>query len=192
LGKNVIALALISMVFLFGCTQQPAPTNGDAIDDSLGDSLDGSMADDGATDDHVGDSMDDGSMDDSMDDDGAMEEGATFYKPFTKAEYDAAKAGGKVIYLEFYANWCPFCRTQKPILESAFMNPEMPGNVAGFQVNYNDSDTDQDETNLARQFGITYQHTRIVLDSSGTQAHRSIGQKSELELISIVKIAVGA
>lgn len=33
----------------------------------------------------------------------------------------------------------------------------------GFRVNFNDSDTDQDEKDLAKQFKIPYQHSKIIL-----------------------------
>src|SRR3989344_4102841 len=36
-------------------------------------------------------------------------------------------------------------------------------NVVGFRVNYNDNETDEYEKQLAKNFGITYQHTRVVI-----------------------------
>ncbi|MBU1197716.1 thioredoxin family protein [Candidatus Micrarchaeota archaeon] len=97
-------------------------------------------------------------------DDGAVMEKAT-YTPFTQAAFDQAKTEGKVIFLEFYANWCPTCQVQKPKLEQGFTDLNNP-KVVGFQVNYKDSETDGDEQALAQQYGITYQHTHVIIDSN--------------------------
>ena len=70
--------------------------------------------------------------------------------------------------LYFYANWCPTCRVELSRTHAAFDELSLP-NVVGFRVNYNDNDTDDHEENLARQFGIAYQHTKIILNENGQQ-----------------------
>lgn len=81
---------------------------------------------------------------------------------FVKSDYDQARASGKLIVLYFYANWCPICREEFPKMQAAFN--ELAGDrVIGFRVNYNDSDTDDAERELARQFGVAYQHTKVFL-----------------------------
>ncbi len=117
----------------------------------------------------------------------AME--ASFYSPFAKAEYDKARAEGKVVFLEFYANWCPLCSRQKPVDESVFADPSVPKGVAGFQVNYKDSETDADEQELARQFGITYQHTRVILAKGGSLFHKKTGNSEKDEIIGLLEQA---
>ena len=81
---------------------------------------------------------------------------------FKKADYDAALKSGKLIVLYFYANWCPICKVEFPNAQGA-LNQLTTDKVIGFRVNYKDSDTDADETALAREFGVPYQHTKVLL-----------------------------
>jgi thiol-disulfide isomerase/thioredoxin len=81
---------------------------------------------------------------------------------FNQADYDKAVAEGKVVFLDFYANWCPICRAEAPDIHAAF-NELSSDEVVGFRVNYNDSDTDSDEEKLADAYGITYQYTKVIV-----------------------------
>ncbi len=81
---------------------------------------------------------------------------------FTKADYDKALSSDKVVVLYFFANWCPTCKKEFPLMEKAF-NELSSDKVVGFLVNYNDDQTDDDERNLAREFGVAYQHTKVFL-----------------------------
>lgn len=86
----------------------------------------------------------------------------SFYFVFSKDDYQRALDGNKVILLDFYANWCPYCRAEEPEIVAGFNNLNSE-NVIGFRVNYNDGETDADEKALAEQFKITYQHTKVIL-----------------------------
>lgn len=81
---------------------------------------------------------------------------------FTKADYDAAVKTDKLVVLYFYANWCPICKAEFPIMQKVF-NELTTDKVIGFRVNYNDDQTDSDEKNLAREFGVAYQHTKVFV-----------------------------
>lgn len=81
---------------------------------------------------------------------------------FVKADYDAAVKTDKLVVLYFYANWCPICKAEFPVMQGAF-NKLTTDKVIGFRVNYNDSDTDDNEKNLAREFGVAYQHTKVFV-----------------------------
>ena len=67
--------------------------------------------------------------------------------------------------LFFYANWCSTCiPADKAIREGV---SQIPQDVTIIRVNYNDTDTDEEEKDLARKYGITYQHTFVQIDSDG-------------------------
>src|SRR3989344_7021402 len=78
---------------------------------------------------------------------------------FTKADYEKATAEGKVIFLDFYATWCPICRAEAPEIDEGF-NSLTTNKVVGFRVNFNDPDTDDDERTLAKEYNVPYQHTK--------------------------------
>lgn len=107
------------------------------------------------------------------------------YQPFTLAAYNAAKAAGRPILLYFYANWCPLCRPQEPVNVDLFGDPGiLPLGIAGFRVNYNDDETDDDERALARQLGVNYQHTFITVARDGKEKWRTTGTQNREQLVS--------
>lgn len=91
---------------------------------------------------------------------------------FNKADYDAAAASDKLIALYFYANWCPICREELPNALYPAFNELTTDKVVGFRVNYNDNETNGDEKNLAKEFGVAYQHTKVFL-KNGQRALKS-------------------
>lgn len=82
---------------------------------------------------------------------------------FDKSDYDTATQTDKLVVLYFYANWCPICRVEVANALYPAFSEITTGDVIGFRVNYNDNQTDSDEKNLAREFGIAYQHTKVFL-----------------------------
>lgn len=110
------------------------------------------------------------------------------YLDFKKADYDKALKDGKIILLDFYANWCPICRAEAPELKAGF--DSLPSDkVVGFRVNWQDSDTDADEKALASQFGITSQHTKIIL-KNGKEIGRTLEQWDKATFLQTINDAI--
>lgn len=81
---------------------------------------------------------------------------------FNQDDYSNALSAGKNIVLYFYASWCPECREEIPHLYAAF-NAVNNASLVAFRVNFNDSETDDAEKELAREYGVAYQHTKVFL-----------------------------
>lgn len=93
---------------------------------------------------------------------------ASPYIEFSKDDYENALRENKKILLYFYASWCPICQKEQPEVFAAFSELNDP-NLVGFRVNYRDGGDDADEKALAKQFGVAYQHTKVIL-KDGKQA----------------------
>jgi len=107
---------------------------------------------------------------------------------FTRSDYEEAVASGKLVVLYFYANWCPLCKEEFPKMQSVF-DALLRNNVVGFRVNYKDSDTDLDEIELAKQFGIAYQHTKIFI-RDGKQILKSPESWNEVRYAAEIEKAI--
>jgi thioredoxin 1 len=87
----------------------------------------------------------------------------TKYLPFSSEVLSSSVSRRRVLF--FFANWCPTCR---PADQNFSENvSRIPSDVVLIRVNYNDTDTDQSEKELATKYGVTYQHTFIQIDSGG-------------------------
>lgn len=84
------------------------------------------------------------------------------YLVYSKTNLDNAKNTRRVLF--FYANWCPTCRPA----DANFSENEskIPTGTTLIRVNYNDTETDQDEKDLANKYGVTYQHTFVQIDEN--------------------------
>ncbi len=112
--------------------------------------------------------------------DGAMM--ASSYVEFTP-DVLAETAGTKRV-LFFYASWCPTCiPADAQFLKSS---DRIPDGVTVIRVNYNDSQTDEDEKALAQKYEVTYQHTFVQIDANGKQVTKWNGGKLN-ELLANIK-----
>ncbi|MBI4159117.1 redoxin domain-containing protein [Candidatus Woesearchaeota archaeon] len=95
------------------------------------------------------------------------------YQSYTKEAYETALNEGKFVFLNFYANWCPICKMERPDIVNALKGISGEDLVA-LEVNYNDDQTDENEKALAKKFGVTYQHTKVIVDSNEKELFRTL------------------
>jgi thiol-disulfide isomerase/thioredoxin len=104
--------------------------------------------------------------------DAMMEKGGS-YVPFSPQAFSSAATTRRVLF--FYASWCPTC---KPADADFSQNAaQLPADVTVIRVNYNDPDTDQAEKDLAKKYGVTYQHTYVQIDAQGNEVAKWNGGK---------------
>lgn len=107
----------------------------------------------------------------------ADEQSSSRYVPYSKAVYDDSKDKRRVLY--FYASWCPTCRPADADFKKN--SGKIPQDLVVIRVNYNDPQTDQEEKDIAKKYGITYQHTFVQIDSQGKEVTKwNGGQTDEL------------
>ena len=103
------------------------------------------------------------------------------FLPYSKAALDGAASNRRVLY--FYATWCPSCKQAN---EDFTANPnKIPEDVAVLRVNYNDPDTDQEEKDLAKKYGVTYQHTFVQIDGQGKELTKWNGGDTDELVVNI-------
>ncbi len=102
-------------------------------------------------------------------------QGISRYAPFVKETYSTDIASGKPVLLFFYASWCPFCQKQDPIIEDVYAKQVEDIGVNTYRVHYADSQTTDAEKAFAKAFGISSQHTFVLLGKDGKELARSVG-----------------
>lgn len=104
------------------------------------------------------------------------------YIEYSETFFNSVSDKRRVLF--FYANWCPTCRPA----DASFSENEsqIPEDVVLFRINYNDSNTDDAEKDLAQQYGVTYQHTFVQIDGNGKEITKWNGGQIE-ELLANLK-----
>ena len=106
---------------------------------------------------------------------------ASRYYRYSKEAYDAAIVEGKVVYLYFYANWCPICKEARPKILDAFNSIEYL-DVIGFEVHYNDNEEKDFDKEVTRNYQVPYQHTTIIAKNK-EQKFRSLEALTKEEIV---------
>lgn len=104
------------------------------------------------------------------------------YVNFSQGRYEEALAQKMVLALYFTANWCPICREQEPINVSAMRSLEGDSQILAMRIHILDSETTKETEELARKYGVSYQHTFVILDRNGEVSYQYTGPLSESEL----------
>ena len=76
-------------------------------------------------------------------------------KPFDQATFDALQAANKPVLIDVYADWCPTCKQQAPIVSELMASPEFKDYTV-LKVNF---DTQKD---LRQTLRVSQQSTFIV------------------------------
>ena len=78
--------------------------------------------------------------------------------PYDKVAFDKAVAEGKPVIVDFFADWCPTCKAQKPHVQALLGEPKMK-DVTLFVADYDK------EKDLKKALRVTQQSTFVVFKS---------------------------
>ncbi|WP_420594070.1 thioredoxin family protein [Deinococcus sp.] len=87
------------------------------------------------------------------------------YQVYTKAAFDAAVSEKRVLF--FHATWCPNCKQADADINANLK--DLPKDIVIFKTDYDK------EVALKKQYGITYQHTFVLVDDKGTAIRKWAG-----------------
>ena len=95
-------------------------------------------------------------------------------RPFDQATFDRLRANGEPVLIDVYADWCPTCKQQAPIVAALMASPEFK-DFTVLKVNY---DTQKDvrlKLGVAQQSTfIVFRGTREIARSTGDTDRNSI------------------
>ena len=97
--------------------------------------------------------------------------------PYDKAAFDKALADGKPVIVDFFADWCPTCKAQKPHVQAILGEPKMK-DVTLFIADYDK------EKDLKKMLRVTQQSTFVVF-KGGKEVGRSTGQTRKEDLAAL-------
>lgn len=96
---------------------------------------------------------------------------------FNKDDLENVKNSGKIILLDFYADWCGPCRMLSPIVdEFAEENPDF---VVG-KINVDK------EPELSEEFGVSSIPMLVVM-KDGKILNKSVGAKSKQQILEMIE-----
>jgi thiol-disulfide isomerase/thioredoxin len=91
--------------------------------------------------------------------------GESRYVDYSEAAFNAAEDQTRVYF--FHAGWCPSCRALNRDINANV--DRIPEDVVLFKIDYDSS------TQLKTRYGVTYQHTLVVVDAEGKLVHKWTG-----------------
>ncbi len=93
---------------------------------------------------------------------------------YDKAQFDKLMAEGKPVVVDFYANWCPTCKAQKPSVQALATDPVLK-ELTIFVADYDK------EKELKKALRVSSQSTFVVF-KGGKEVARSTGQTKKEDI----------
>ena len=100
------------------------------------------------------------------------------WQTYDAAEFMMAQKKGKTIVVDVYADWCPTCRAQAPILDE-IRAEKQTSDVLFVKVNFDEN------KDFLREHRIPRQSTILVFNGM-TEAARSVAQTNRTRLREVV------
>jgi thioredoxin 1 len=101
---------------------------------------------------------------------------------FTQAAFDRLQQQGAPILVSIYADWCPTCRAQAPILKKLLEQEEFKP-IHALRVDFDH------QKDIVNAFKVFKQSTLLVF-KDGKEADRSLGSTSEQTIETLLRKAL--
>ncbi|MEI6545201.1 MAG: thioredoxin family protein [Methylococcales bacterium] len=101
---------------------------------------------------------------------------------FTQAAFDRLQQQGAPILVSIYADWCPTCRAQAPILKKLLEQEEFKP-IHALRVDFDH------QKDIVNAFKVVKQSTLLVF-KDGKEADRSLGSTSEQTIETLLRKAL--
>ena len=90
----------------------------------------------------------------------------SYYKNYSKEDYDKALNEKRVLVLYFTSNWCQECIKQDTINVLSFDELNKEG-IVGLKIHILDSETTTETDALAQKFDVVKEQSFVILDKNG-------------------------
>lgn len=100
-------------------------------------------------------------------------------RPFTARAFAAAQAQGRPILVDVYADWCPVCRRQAPLISGIIQGSEFDDLIV-FRLNFDEQEQ------YWRGLGVQRQSTLIAFRGR-TETGRSVGSTDRQAIERLVR-----
>jgi thiol-disulfide isomerase/thioredoxin len=106
----------------------------------------------------------------------------SYYKNYSKEDYDKALNEKRVLVLYFTSNWCQKCIEQDTINTLSFEELNKEGAI-GLKIHILDSETTTETDALSQKFDVTKEQSFVILDKDGAVyfKHTGVLEKDQLK-----------
>lgn len=104
-------------------------------------------------------------------------------RAFSPQAFAAAQAQGRPILIDVYADWCPTCRRQEPMIAELVAAPAYRDLIV-FKLNFDEQKDDW------RRLGVRRQSTLIAF-SGRNETGRSVGDTNRDSLARLIRSTLG-
>ena len=102
----------------------------------------------------------------------------SYYKNYSKEDYDKAINEKRVLVLYFTSNWCQECIKQDTINTLSFEELNKEGAI-GLKIHILDSETTTETDALSQKFDVTKEQSFVILDKNGVVFFKYTGDLSK-------------
>lgn len=169
-----VVLAIVIIAVIFGIVMSTSDKNkspeSSTTATEMSSEKENSLKEDGAT--NTNTDTDDSET--TMDTSTSAEAGT--YNTYSKTKVANSQADNIILF--FHATWCPSCRALNTDIEENLAN--IPADTEIYKVDYDTA------TEMRKQYGITTQHTLVLVNSDGTMIKKWSGSPTLDRVISSI------